>query len=367
MTISTQTDGHNALAFNISALQDINWKTRWQAAQTLGELCDSRAVPALLESLHDGNQWVRIVAAEALGQIGDHKAAHALMMTLDDESIWVRRACVVALGQIGDERAIPPLVNRLLDPPNSEWPEELRDAIAKALGAIGETALQTLIYALDDPDPWVNCAAARALGQIGNPSAIAHLSAITTSEHSVVRSAGTQALAQMADIRALRAALAAKEAPRAFWTLMALKELDESALDQLQALLDDPDEHIRAQAAEVLSRLGETASIEPLANALQSKAQTVVGEPPVRHETQETVATQVAVRSAVAETDTGLVPLLSALHDPDAEVRLAAAEALGKLGDSGAIPGLSEALGDTDSRVRAAAARSIGDIGAKSR
>jgi HEAT repeat protein len=314
-----------------------------------------------MESLQDGNQWVRIVAAEALGQIGDNEATQTLMMTLDNESIWVRRACVVALGQIGDERAIPPLVNRLLDPPNSEWPEELRDAIAKALGAIGETALQTLIYALDDPDPWVNCAAARALGQIGDASAIAPLSAMTTSEHSVVRSATTQALAKMADVRAVRAALSTKEAPRAFWTLMALKELDEFTLDQLQTLLDDPDEHIRAQAAEVLKRLGDSASDEPLAAALQPKAHVVLEESHVRNRTQETVAPQVAA----AETNNGLVPLLSALHDSDAEVRLAAAEALGKLGNSAAIPGLSEALGDTDSRVRAAAARSIGDIGAR--
>jgi len=365
MPISALSDGRDSLATHVTALQAADWKTRWQAAQTLGELGDRRAVQALLDSLDDSSHWVRIVAAEALGQIGDQEATKTLMITLDDDSVWVRRACVVALGQIGDERAIPPLVNRLLDPPNSEWPEELRDAIAKALGAIGELALQTLIYALDDPDPWVKCAAARALGHIGDPSAIAPLSDLTKSEHSVVRSAATQALAQIVDVRAVRAALAASEAPRTFWKLMALKEIGESTRDQLQELLDDPDAHIRAQAAEVLSRLGEATSIEPLAFALQAKVQTDLKQEPVgRRETQESAMQRGAAQSpTMPEKSNGISPLLAALHDPIAEVRLAATEALGKLGDTSAIPALSQALGDADSRVRAAAARSIGDIG----
>jgi hypothetical protein len=270
------------------------------------------------------------------------------------------------LGQIGDERAIPPLVNRLLDPPNSEWPEELRDAIAKALGGIGELALQTLICALDDPDPWVNCAAAKALGRIGDPSAIAPLSDLTNSEHSAARSAATQALAQMADVRAVRAALYSNEAASTFWKLMALKEIDEATLDQLQGLLEDPDEHIRAQAAEVLSRLSETVSVDPLAYALQAKTGSVSTQAADRRKIPEAAVPQFTAPSpTVSEKRNGISPLLTALQDPVAEVRLAAAEALGKMGDASAIPALSQALVDPESRVRAAAARSIGEIGTK--
>ncbi len=120
------------------ALTAPDWKTRWQTCQTLGEIGDKRAVRALIRALDDSNQWVRIVAAEALGHVGDQRATQTLILALNDDSIWVRRAGVVALGQIGDKEAIPPLMNRLLDPPSNEWPEELRDAIAQALGAIGE-------------------------------------------------------------------------------------------------------------------------------------------------------------------------------------------------------------------------------------
>ena len=121
------------LAGLIPGLTAPDWKTRWQTCQTLGELGDERAVHVLIRAVDDTNQWVRIVAAEALGQIADKRATQRLIFGLNDDSIWVRRASVVALGQIGDEEAIPPLMNRLLDPPNSEWPEELRDAIAQAL------------------------------------------------------------------------------------------------------------------------------------------------------------------------------------------------------------------------------------------
>ncbi len=313
------------------------WKTRWQAAQALGELKDAQAVQSLIAALDDKNQWVRIVAAEALGQIGDRSAMHALVFALDDPSIWVRRACVVALGQIGDEQAVAPLMERLLAPPDNDWPEEVRDAIARALGAIGGIAIQMLLDALEHADPWISGAAARALGHIGDPQAILPLTRLVKGEQQWVRSAATHALAQIADARAVRAALTADEAPRAFWKLMALKEIDERTVQQLTALLDDPDQGIRARAAEVLSQLGNEPGGESLGAAFQAERPAPNGDQ----------------------------PLVVALQDPVAEVRLAAAEALGKAGDANAVPALNRALTDADSRVRAAAARALGEIGAR--
>lgn len=357
MSVTPQTVATDPVAF-MSGLADASWKARWQACQTLGELGDKRAVQPLIRMLDDRNQWVRVVAAEALGQIGSRAATPALILSLGDDSIWVRRASVVALGQIGDEEAIPPLMNRLLDPPNSEWPEELRDAIAQALGAIGERALQTVMHALDDPDPWVSCAAAKALGKIGDPQAIAPLAALTKQKHSMVRSFATQALAQIADVRAVRAALTTDEAPRAFWKLMALKEMDEVTINQLTGLLDDPDETIRHQAAEVLSHLGDETSAESLVTAFRAEPRSAPAS-----ESAELPQTRLRQTQAVSKKPNGTAPLVAALRDPIADVRLAAAEALGKMGDASVIPALTQALQDSDSRVRAAAARSMGEIG----
>jgi HEAT repeat protein len=56
-------------------------------------------------------------------------------------------------------------------------------------------------------------------------------------------------------------------------------------------------------------------------------------------------------------------PLIQALGDSDRDVRRAAAEALGKLGDPQAVPPLIKALGDSDWDVRRAAAEALGKLG----
>ena len=135
---------------------------------------------------------------------------------------------------------------------------------------------------------------------------------------------------------------------------MALKEIDESTISQLQGLLEDPDPQVRRQAAEVLSHLGEERSSESLAATLGAESWlTSAGEPEQ--------ATQVQPSSD--QRHDSVSPLLKALQDPVADVRLAAAEALGKVGDASVVPTLTQALQDSDSRVRAAAARAIGEVG----
>jgi HEAT repeat protein len=363
MSLSPQPGAKDPTAVYISALVASHWKTRWQAAQALGDLRDARAIAPLIEALNDSNQWVRIVAAEALGQIGDPSATAALIFALNDMSIWVRRASVVALGQIGDSRAISPLTERLLRPPNSQWPEELHVVIAKSLGAIGGEAIKNLIDALNDSDVWVSSAAARALGQIGDSQAIVPLTDLMQHESRWVRSATTQALAQIADARAVRAALTADEAPRAFWKLMALKEIDQSTVKKLTDLLNDPDEQIRTRAAEVLRQLKDKRDTGPLINPQRDEVPAEILDKLTPHPTwgdEESVAQQLA-----PEKSNGVNPLVTALQDPAAEVRLAAAEALGKTGDASDMAALQRALQDPDSRVRAAAARALGEIGAR--
>ncbi len=388
MSTNQQPGAQDPGAAYLAALTAPQWKTRWQAAQALGEFKDPRAVEPLIEALDDSNQWVRIVAAEALGQLGAQEAVEHLLSSLDDNSIWVRRASVVALGQVGNVRAVPPLMERLLRAPDSEWPEEIHDVIAKALGDIGEPAIKVLVEALEDTDAWVSAAAARALGRIGDPQAITPLILLMKQENKWVRSAATQALAQISDSRAVRAALSNDEAPHAFWKLMALKEIDESTIQQLTAMLDDDDEQIRARAAEVLGQLGDKRlDAGALITSFQSGAQSdlsrlehtwdemqqddldddefqqVLDEALER--VQDDTQQQLEQDEPELEISANVKPLVIALQDSAPKVRLAAAEALGKIGDESIIPVLNKALNDANSRVRAAAARSLGEIGVR--
>jgi hypothetical protein len=75
---------------------------------------------------------------------------------------------------------------------------------------------------------------------------------------------------------------------------------------------------------------------------------------------EQTAGSEVAALTAAGNV-TGLIELLQS--SPDAAVRQAAAEALDKLGDVSAAPGLLTALRDPIEDVRTAAARALGPCG----
>lgn len=77
------------------------------AVDSLVELGDARAVPALLElTLH--RRWqLRVKAITALATLRAQSIQSALLYALNDPSAEVRSAAVAALGQVGDQRAVP--------------------------------------------------------------------------------------------------------------------------------------------------------------------------------------------------------------------------------------------------------------------
>lgn len=99
----------------INSLKSKNWGERFEAARTLGEIGDARAVGPLKIALKDPHPWVRKAAAEALGRIGDPGAVDALAEALEDVDANVRFSAAEALGEIGDARAIEPLIYALVD------------------------------------------------------------------------------------------------------------------------------------------------------------------------------------------------------------------------------------------------------------
>lgn len=141
-------------------------EVRRAAAASLGDLVDTRAVPALMELLDEREDQVRLAAVLALAKIADPRAAPRLMPLLSDPDGDVRTATVIALGMIGDGAAVPGLLVALADPHTP-----VRDAAAWALGAMRDSrAVRPLIRALSDPEWHVRMEAEWALLEIREPA-----------------------------------------------------------------------------------------------------------------------------------------------------------------------------------------------------
>ena len=120
------------------------------------------------------------------------------------------------------------------------------------------------------------------------------------------------------------------------------------------------DELVRKAAVEALKKL-EFRAIEPLIDALSDS------KPLVRRSAASAVARLyprwLRKRAAVDFRHRFITPLIKAMGDDDLSVRVAVAEALGKLGDNSAVGALIKALGDSKREVRRAAAEALGMLG----
>ncbi len=83
---------------------------RERAAELLGSLGRPSDTAALLESLRDTSAEVRAKAARALGRLGDERASTALRETLADRVPFVRVASCHSLGAMKDQAAVPSLL-----------------------------------------------------------------------------------------------------------------------------------------------------------------------------------------------------------------------------------------------------------------
>jgi HEAT repeat protein len=208
---------------------------------------------------------------------------------------------------------------------------EVRIYSVQALGAIGRAAsnaVPVLIRSARDENDGVRLSAVDALGRIGAtlPESIEALTAAVSDGSSDVRITARKAL-EMLVLPRLRQPLPEATAVNAF------RAIGPSAVPSLIALLKDGDPVLRADAAWALGSL------------------------------------QISNRQDLV----AISPLIGALGDPDAHVRLQAAAALGQFGPaaSAAVEPLTGRLKDDEKGpdtntvvyVRAAAARALGRIG----
>ena len=134
-----------------------------EAIRALAEIGDESALEDLVKDFTSRDTPMRRNIVLLLGRFTTEKAFDALAFALKDEEPDVRRAVVHALGNISGDKALRSLIHAVADDD-----PEVRMLAADALGNSSAPEVpDVLIPLLEDDDLWVRAAAARGLGRIG--------------------------------------------------------------------------------------------------------------------------------------------------------------------------------------------------------
>ena len=293
-----------------------------------------------------------------------------------DARLRALEVAVYSAGQSGDPSCAELLVRGLRD-----FCHEVRGAAAAGLGLVGgaETA-PALAMAMGDPLAGVRVAATAALGQIAAQAdlesggwartPIATLAKGLDAYYADVRAAAALALggaAQLIDRGVAAPTTVARLIPLLHDRSPTVREsaaaalgmVCDSALAPLLAALHAEQVAVRILAIRALGSSDETAARVALAGALRDSAAQVRAAAALALGT----AALVSNGAALAEDDEATKELLAAAIDDEAEVRLAVAEALGDIGGIASAEAAVRLLGDNDPRVRSTDANALVRLG----
>jgi HEAT repeat protein len=337
----------------IAALKDEDWALREDAATLLGEFRDPRAVGPLVEALRDEDRAVRDAATGALRKIG-LAAVPALLAALKDPNGNVQEIAVALLKELPDPRAVEPLIECLT---NRNW--IVRMHAAKGLGVVGDArAVEHLIPLLTDDVKAVRVDATDALARIGRP-ALASLLAALRHEAWILRLHACEALGKIGAEEAVeplcRAMLHDRDTAVRQDAAKALGGIGSpGALAALTVAIKDLD--VRPFAVEALGKLKDPRAVETLIDVVTGKDRPAnVRRVPVcggaaEIDVDEMEAQIYAIGSLAAiGDDRAIEPLIRALKDT--RLRAAAAAALGQMGLRVAAPLLAAMKTETDSNI----------------
>lgn len=312
----------------------------------------------------------RNAAMDALTQ-GGSRSLGALARALRHPDPEVVMFAAGVLGKTRDRAAIPHLVG-LLTHADVNVVQQAIESLAQLRAS---SAVGALIATLDE-DPWLRFAAVHALGEIGDPSAVAKLASLLGDE--IAREAVIGALGKIGSPEALEhlaSTLRSSSDPDAF---MACLQAIGAALDRHPDL-----EHVgrgawaalrRSDAGDVHERLVQVLSSESPVEGegldVRRAAAAVVHALRLRHLYTALVVAgsdrslRQSVEFYVLALGAEIVPTLRlGLSSSSPSVRQLACQSLGALGAEEDGPALAIRLGDEEPSVRVAALRSLARLG----
>ena len=342
----------------IALLADPEARLRRRAALALGRVGLAEAVLPLVERLADPEAEVRQMAAFALGLIGDASAAGPLHLALDDPSAKVQGRAAQALGRVGDSAAagaIGALVERHVpaafdvDPEDLSYPQRDEvEAFRLGLYALADLGafdpLARAILEEDQPILWW-WPVAYALQQLEDPRALDALTTLAGVQGSVGVALAARGLGAIGDPRAVAPLVALLDRDRrddrvVASAIRALGAIDD---DRAVAALDtfvrarDLDPRLRLEAIDALGGLASGRSVDVFTELLSHPW------PPLRAASLRALA--------AADPEAYVLTLSGYGSDSDWRVRVAIADGLRQVDPDAAHYRLALMLTDEDPRV----------------
>lgn len=384
---------------SLKNLKSSSKEVRQQGLTPLYTIREVRSVEPLIEAIQkEQDDVLRRYMVEALGVQHD-KRSISLFLTLvtSDSNLVVRYASVEALAKLGGSVVIDQLMSILQTEPN----DELRWYIAYTLGNLQDKrAFSCLLETFsNDESLFVRCAAAKALGKLGENAAVEPLLAIVLQveayevdkAHRDLLAAAAEGLAELRDPRAvepLLTTLACKDIETRISIIRSLGSFkNDRVVTHLLTLLETEDANLHAAACDALGEIGDPRAIEPLIRMLKSqynvihvsaiRALRAVGDvcavmPLIAHlqsEKEPYTRREVVDVLDFLEDTRAVEPLAACLldHDEDGVVKEAIAITLANFCDPRAVPTLIEALltcnGEDHHHLRVGYIHALGKIG----
>ena len=267
-------------------LADPSPAIRIDAAKALGILKAEAQIPKLLEAMKTGDANLRIAVLRSLYKIRNPAVDAEIMPYLNDSNKDVRDETILTLGLFRSRKALPEL-QKIYDQ-NSE--SKLRLKALEAISLIGDRSSMELFQRnLRDPDAHYRQFAAEGLARIAEPSLVEEVSRTALSEKkfstqlalslALYRMGRREYLDKLVEALNQRMYHEQVEAyfiemgkpispellrylnhkePRVRERLCAVLGLigDQTAVDKLKPLLNDPDKNVVSEAALAIRRLG---------------------------------------------------------------------------------------------------------------
>ncbi|HEY2409626.1 MAG TPA: HEAT repeat domain-containing protein [Polyangiaceae bacterium] len=339
-------------------LDDSVPEVRRDAAHALGELADARGVVPLIGKIEDSRPIVRSAVADALGELGDPRATSALLLKLRDPDETVRVAVLRALGRIRDPHGVATIAALLVDDPSPRVRSAVLEALAKIQSPEALHALRVEL-AFDEPgrerEPVVD-----VLGSTGS-RAVPELSGCLLAESNPSHADGCAlALAATLDPNGESAIVDAlrRGSIHALAALSALATLaNRAALPSVLEYLTDSDVVVRRAALDATRALLDPThpdgrAVEPLTRALAATH----GD-----RSSQRALLELLGRTGSPRAVSALLPF--ARKSDDIGLRVRALDALGSLGEANQAEPLLAALDDESASVRMAAALALNRSG----